>query len=340
MKSIEVNSERRYAVDFVDDWQQPLLSALAGRSGIVLTPDSIRDVAMKLPKDIKRITLPDGENQKDSGTFIRVMDEIARFGLDRNGVLIGIGGGATTDLTGFVAATYLRGVEWIAVPTSLAGMVDASVGGKTGINLAAGKNLAGAFHSPIKVIVDLHFLDTLSDRDLKAGMAEVVKCGFISDPTILELVTERWREEIPNLVHRSIAVKAEVVSRDFKESFEREILNYGHTLGHAIEKHSQYELRHGECVSIGMVFAAELSRRFSGLDNDDATRHMTILSQLDLPTSYGKNAWNSLYQIMQSDKKKRSKLRFVTLRKIGEPARLEDTNEGQLREVFEDVVGR
>lgn len=340
MKSIEVNSERRYAVDFVDDWQQPLLSALAGRSGIVLTPDSMRDVAMKLPKEIKRITLPDGENQKDSGTFIRVMDEIARFGLDRNGVLIGIGGGATTDLTGFVAATYLRGVEWIAVPTSLAGMVDASIGGKTGINLAAGKNLAGAFHSPIKVIVDLHFLDTLSDRDLKAGMAEVVKCGLISDPTILELVTERWREEIPNLVHRSIAVKAEVVSRDFKESFEREILNYGHTLGHAIEKHSQYELRHGECVSIGMVFAAELSRRFSGLDNDDATRHRTILSQLDLPASYAKSAWKSLYEIMQSDKKKKSKLRFVTLRKIGEPTRLEDTNERQLREVYEEVVGR
>jgi 3-dehydroquinate synthase len=320
VKSIEVNSERRYTVDFVDDWQQSLQTALTERRGIVLTPESMRDVVTKLPKEIGRITLPDGENQKDSGTFIRVMDEIARFGLDRNGVLIGIGGGATTDLTGFVAATYLRGVEWIALPTSLAGMVDASIGGKTGINLAAGKNLAGAFHSPIKVIVDLHFLDTLSDRDLKAGMAEVVK--------------------LSDLVHRSIAVKAAVVTRDFKESFEREILNYGHTLGHAIEKHSQYKLRHGECVAIGMVFAAELSRRFSGLDDEGAERHMTILSQLDLPTSYAKNAWSSLYQIMQSDKKKKSNLRFVTLRKIGEPSRLEDTNEGQLREIYEEVVGR
>jgi 3-dehydroquinate synthase len=117
-------------------------------------------------------------------------------------------------------------------------------------------------------------------------------------------------------------------------------LNYGHTLGHAIEKHSQYELRHGECVAIGMVFAAELSRRFSGLDDEGAERHMTILSQLDLPTSYAKNAWSSLYQIMQSDKKKKSNLRFVTLRKIGEPSRLEDTNEGQLREIYEEVVGR
>ena len=340
MKSIEVNSERRYTVDFVNDWQQSLQTALAGRRGIVLTPESMRDVVTKLPKEIGRITLPDGENQKDSGTFFRVMDEIARFGLDRTGVLIGIGGGATTDLTGFVAATYLRGVEWIAVPTSLAGMVDASIGGKTGINLAAGKNLAGAFHSPIKVIVDLHFLDTLSDRDLKAGMAEVVKCGFISDPTLLKLVTDRRKEALSDLVHRSIAVKAAVVTRDFKESFEREILNYGHTLGHAIEKHSQYELRHGECVAIGMVFAAELSRRFSGLDDEGAKRHMTILSQLNLPTSYAKNAWSSLYQIMQSDKKKKSSLRFVTLRKIGEPTRLEDTNEGQLREIYEEVVGR
>ncbi|NCZ58199.1 MAG: hypothetical protein EBY75_07885, partial [Actinobacteria bacterium] len=207
--------------------------------------ESLIQILAGLPKDFGRILLPDGELQKDASTYIRVLEEVSQTSLNRTGVLIGIGGGATTDLTGFVAATYLRGIEWIAVPTSLAGMVDAAVGGKTGINLRTGKNLAGVFHSPAKVIVNIGFLKTLSDRDLRAGMAEVAKCGFISDLKILDLIREDWQANIPELVSRSIAVKAQVVSRDFKESFEREILNYGHTLGHAIEKHSNYAMRHG-----------------------------------------------------------------------------------------------
>lgn len=340
MRSIEVNGERRYSVDFVDNWALALEQAVAGRQAILITPESLRHLLSNTPKEISQISLPDGELQKDSGTYIRVLDEIARLGLTRSGVLIGVGGGATTDLAGFVAATYLRGIEWIAVPTSLAGMVDASVGGKTGINLSVGKNLAGAFHSPSKVIVDLGFLDSLSERDLIAGMAEVVKCGFIADLKILDLITEQWRKNLPELVHRAISVKAEVVSRDFKESFEREILNYGHTLGHAIEKHSNYELRHGECVSIGMIFAAELSRRYSGLSSESTARHSEILSRLSLPTRYENSAWSSLHRIMQSDKKKKANLRFVTLKNLGEPTRLEDANEAELREVYEDVVGQ
>ena len=340
MRTIEVNGERKYSVDFVADWASALGSATRGRQSTLIYPESLRDILKNIPKEISQITVPDGELQKDSATYIRVLEEIARRGLTRADVLIGIGGGATTDLTGFVAATYLRGIEWIAIPTSLAGMVDASIGGKTGINLAVGKNLAGAFHSPSKVIVDLRFLDTLSDRDLKAGMAEVAKCGFIADLKILDLINENWRDNLPELIHRAVSVKADVVSRDFKESFDREILNYGHTLGHAIEKHSHYELRHGECVSIGMIFAAELSRRYSGLANESAARHSDILSIISLPARYDKAAWGSLYQIMQSDKKKKSNLRFVTLKSLGEPTRLEDTDESELREVYEEVVGR
>jgi 3-dehydroquinate synthase len=340
VNSIQVSGEQRYSVDFVDNWVVALEEAIVGRQAIILYPESLRSMLSSIPTGISQISLPDGERQKDLGTFIRVLDEIARLGLTRSGVVIGIGGGATTDLTGFVAATYLRGVEWIAVPTSLAGMVDASIGGKTGINLATGKNLAGAFHSPSKVIVDLTFLKTLSERDLNAGMAEVVKCGFVADLKILDLMSENWRTNLPELIHRAISVKADVVSRDFKESFHREILNYGHTLGHAIEKHSNYQLRHGECVSIGLVFAAELSRKFSGLSRESAVRHTEILSMLSLPTTYEKTAWVELYQIMQSDKKKRANLRFVTLSKMGEPTRLEDTNEAQLKEIYEGVVGR
>ena len=211
MKNIEVNGERKYSVDFVENWVNALESATSGRQSILIYPESLRDVLKDIPKAISQITVPDGELQKDSTTYIRVMDEIARNGLTRSDVLIGIGGGATTDMTGFVAATYLRGIEWIAVPTSLAGMVDASVGGKTGINLTVGKNLAGAFHSPSKVIVDLRFLETLSDRDLKAGMAEIAKCGFIADLKILDLITEQWRANLPELIHRAVSVKADVV---------------------------------------------------------------------------------------------------------------------------------
>ena len=340
MKSIDVAAERRYSVDFVSDWQGALLDYVGEKQAIILVPETLTHILEGLPREFRRISLPDRELQKDASTYIRVLEEVSQTGLNRTGVLIGIGGGATTDLTGFVAATYLRGIEWIAVPTSLAGMVDAAVGGKTGINLGTGKNLAGVFHSPAKVIVNIGFLKTLGDRDLRAGMAEVAKCGFISDLKILDLISEDWRANIPELVSRSIAVKAQVVSRDFKESFEREILNYGHTLGHAIEKHSNYAMRHGECVSIGLIFAAELSRLRSGLSDSAAEKHHEILAQLGLPTSYPKEAWSSLYEIMQSDKKKKANLRFVTLKQLGEPTRLEDTNEAELQRIYEEMPTR
>lgn len=340
MKSIEISAERNYSIDFVEDWRAALLDIVQDRHAVLLAPGSMLAQSAGLPGNISAIALPDGEAQKDATIFIEILEKIAKLGLGRKGLLVGLGGGATTDIVGFLAATYLRGIDWVAIPTSLAGMVDASVGGKTGINLAAGKNLAGAFHSPSKVIVNLGFLNSLSNRDLNAGMAEVAKCGFISDVKILDLISDDWKESIPDLVHRAISVKATVVSRDFKESYDREILNYGHTLGHAIEKHSNYSLRHGECVSIGLIFAAELSRRYSGLSNEECNRHLEILKILELPTTYLKDVWNSLYEIMQSDKKKKVGIRFVTLESLGNPTRLEDTNEKDLREIYQEAIGR
>ena len=340
MNRIEISAERKYSVDFADNWRENLTEVIEDKQAVLLAPSSMLAHTEGLPKNISVIALPDGEAQKDSKTFIEILEKIASLGLGRSGYLIGLGGGATTDLTGFAAATYLRGIDWVAIPTSLAGMVDAAIGGKTGINLGAGKNLAGAFHSPARVIVNMRFLETLSNRDLLAGLAEVAKCGFIADVKILDLISQGWKESLPELVHRSISVKASVVSQDFRESFEREILNYGHTLGHAIEKHSDFKLRHGECVSIGLVFAAELSRRFSGLSDKEANRHEEILNQLNLPTSYHADAWDSLYQIMQSDKKKRTSIRFVTLESLGKATRLEDTNEEDLREIYLEKIGR
>ena len=340
MKFIPVNAEHLYEVDFVESWSNAIVESIADRPAVVIFPSSLKSVVSALRSSLHHVEVPDGESQKSLESFGRVLNEIANLGMTRQGLIIGIGGGATTDLAGYVAASYVRGMDWIAVPTSLAGMVDAAIGGKTGINLNAGKNLAGAFHSPRKVIIDEHFLSTLSERDIKAGMAEVAKCGFISDIHILDLIEKGWRENISELIFRAVAVKASVVTNDFRESFEREVLNYGHPLGHAIERDSGYELRHGEAVSIGLNYAAALSVRFSGLSENEYKRHINILELLDLPTRYPRDRWSALLSVMQNDKKKRDHLRFVTLSTLGNPTRLENIETTDLQSIYEEVVGR
>ena len=189
-------------------------------------------------------------------------------------------------------------MDWIAIPTTVAGMVDAAIGGKTAINSDYGKNLIGAFHSPIAVVIDFTWLQTLPDRDFAAGMAEVVKAGFIADGVILDLLRGRDLaslrsdpDTVKDLFRRAIAVKAEVVSVDFKESFIREILNYGHTLGHAIELDCKFALRHGECVSIGMAYMAHLQLDLGLISEDLAKDHLEILKNLGLPTTYKRASW-------------------------------------------------
>ena len=277
MKEIVLRAEREYSVSFTETWREQLLSRVADRAFAVITQRELKDVvAAELPGALIIVTAS-GEEQKTVSSYSSVMEEIAALNLNRESLIVGIGGGATTDFAGFLAATYMRGIDWIAIPTSIAAMVDASIGGKTGINLAAGKNLAGAFHSPIEVIIDLNWLQTLSERDKRAGLAEAVKCGFISDKRILDLFQGGYVKNLPEIIHRSIQVKASIVSRDFKESYEREVLNYGHTLGHAIERDSNYQLRHGESISIGMIYAAELSQTFEGLDSAVVQLHYEIL---------------------------------------------------------------
>lgn len=340
MKTIAINAERSYEVVFVESWQNELIQAIGDRTAAIIYPTSLKSYLKDVPTSIHRIEVPDGESQKSIENFGQVLNSLAELGISRNGVIVGLGGGATTDLAGFAAASYLRGVSWIAIPTSLAAMVDASIGGKTGINLESGKNLAGAFYSPARVIIDESFLFSLSERDLRAGMAEVAKCGFIADVEILDLIERDWRKNLSELIYRAVLVKANVVSRDFRESFEREILNYGHTLGHAVEKDSQFEMRHGESVSVGLIYAAALSKKFSGLSDADYLRHITILQSLELPITYERTKWPNLISLMQKDKKKKDSLRFVTLSKLGSPVRLENIEEKSLQSIYEEVVGR
>ncbi|CAM3269276.1 3-dehydroquinate synthase [Occultella aeris] len=282
--------------------------------------------------------VPDGEDAKTATVAARCWEQLGLAGFTRDDVVIGLGGGAATDLAGFVAATWLRGVRVIQVPTTLLGMVDAAVGGKTGINTAEGKNLVGSFHSPIGVLCDLDALETLPAADLAAGLAEVVKCGFIDDPRILELVEadpDAARDPsapvVRELVERAVATKARVVSADLREADLREILNYGHTFAHAIEHHEHFRWRHGEAVSVGLVFAAELARLAGHLEGGIVDRHRRILTSLGLPTSYPTGSWDDLLTAMRRDKKTRgATLRFVILDGLASPTRLEGPSEDLL----------
>ena len=298
-----------------------------------------------LDSELHVFQVPDGEDGKSISTLTKIWNWLGAAGFTRSDLVIGIGGGAITDLAGFAAASWLRGLDWVAVPTSLAGMVDASVGGKTGINSDYGKNLIGAFHSPIAVIIDTAFLKTLSDRDFSAGMAEVIKCGFIADRKILDVAiahtvdsVRRNPDVISELIHRAVMVKAQVVSSDFKESFAREVLNYGHTLGHAIEIHAKYQLRHGEAVAIGLVYAAELAAARGLITASELDLHRTILVAYKLPITFDRQAWQKLAPLLALDKKVRGNtIRFVALNGIGSTIRLEDLTSTELDAAYERI---
>ncbi|GAA0741502.1 3-dehydroquinate synthase [Dactylosporangium roseum] len=293
------------------------------------------------------IEIPDAEAGKDISVAARCWDELGAAAFTRSDAVVGVGGGAVTDLAGFVAACWLRGVRVVQVPTSLLGMVDAAVGGKTGVNTAAGKNLVGAFYPPAGVVCDLSTLDTLAEGDLRAGMAEVVKCGFIADPAILDLVEadpaaalDPRGTVLPELVERAVAVKARVVSADLRESGLREILNYGHTLGHAIERREQYRWKHGHAISVGLVYAAALGRLTGRLAPEVADRHRAVVELLGLPVTYPADAWPELHAAMRVDKKARGALlRFVVLDGLAEPGTLEGPSDELLAEAFQDVAG-
>jgi 3-dehydroquinate synthase len=296
--------------------------------------------------DAHRVEVPDAEDGKALGVAGFCWEVCGRVGLTRQDVVVSLGGGAATDLAGFVAATWMRGVRVVHVPTTLLAMVDAAVGGKTGINTAAGKNLVGAFHEPAAVLVDLAVLDTLPAAELVAGSAEVVKTGFIADPVILDLIEADPKAALDpaapvlaELVRRSIQVKADVVAADLRESHLREILNYGHTLGHAIERREEYRWRHGAAVSVGLVFAAELSRLAGRLDDATADRHRAVLTALGLPVGYPAEALPELVESMRGDKKTRAgTLRFVVLDGLARPGRLEGPAPDLLEQAYRAVA--
>lgn len=271
---------------------------------------------------------PDAEAGKSIEVVASLWDECGRLQVGRKDAIVAMGGGATTDMAGFLAATWLRGITLINVPTTLLAMVDAAVGGKTGINTSVGKNLVGSFYPATSVVADMDLLESLPTPDLAAGVAEVIKCGFIADPEILRIVEETepgelLRSNSPQLAEittRAIAVKARVVSADLTEGGLREILNYGHTLAHAIERANNYTWRHGDAVAVGCCFAARLAQARGLLSADDVARHDQLFSRVGLPVRYEGSTLDELSHIMLSDKKvRRGILRFVLLDGIANP---------------------
>lgn len=375
MRVIDVKTARPYAVTVGRCLDSAIVEAVPERvsKALIVYSAPMRSYAdaLKQALDERGVTpvlaeVPDAEQGKTAEVMAFCWKVLGQSDFTRSDVVIGVGGGAVTDLAGFVAATWLRGIDVIQVPTTLLAMVDAAVGGKTGINTAEGKNLVGAFHEPIAVFCDTSKLLTLPRHDLVAGLAEIVKGGFIADPEILHIVesnleilradtsqegtrdgagselatiSEQALPVLEELIERKVRVKAEVVAADLKESFLREILNYGHTFGHAIEYTERYQWRHGAAISVGMVYAAELARLVGKLDDDQVNRHRSILGGLGLPVSYRPGRWDALYTAMRRDKKSRGDvLRFVVLHGIGNPQRLEGPDPTLLAAAYDAIT--
>lgn len=326
-----------------------LLPAGVQRVAIVC-PESLEDLLDPFADlldglEVVVLQVPDGEEAKSWEVAAACWEALGEDGFTRSDAVVTLGGGATTDLGGFVAATWLRGVAVVHVPTTLLAMVDAAVGGKTGINTPAGKNLVGSFHEPAGVLCDLALLASLPRAELVAGLGEVVKCGFIADPRILELVETTDPAALTadspvlrELVERAIRVKADVVAGDLKEKGGvdghpgREALNYGHTLAHAIERATDYTIRHGEAVAIGCVYVAELAARAGSLAPEVVARHRETFGRVGLPTSWDGAPFEDLLATMRVDKKSRgNQLRFVVLEDVGRPVVLAGPSEEDLR---------
>ncbi len=288
-------------------------------------------------------TMDEGEAAKSWTTVGVLLERFAGAEVHRNDVVVGLGGGVVTDTAGFCAAALLRGVRWVACPTTVLGALDAAVGGKTGVNLAAGKNLAGAFWQPSAVVVDTVAFAHLPERQVRSGLAEAAKYGFIADVDLLGILAGaedlvNLRRDMEEVVARGVAVKAGVVAADEREAGVRAHLNYGHTVGHALEAACGYRLTHGEAISVGMVFAAELARLRGTLTGADVDLHRHVLGGLGLPTSAPAGELRAALAYLGRDKKFAGGPRFVLLDGLGGPAVVGDVAPAMVETALERVT--
>lgn len=307
------------------------------------------EVRARLAPKYRRVLMaevPDAEAAKRVQVAEFLWQIMGQSDFTRSDAILAIGGGAVTDLAGWTAASWLRGVKVVHVPTTVLAMVDAAIGGKTGVNTNEGKNLVGAFYPPTGVVVDLDSLAGLPRNELVTGFTEALKVGFIHDPEILDLIeadperaTDPNSDEFRRILEIAIRYKLRVTAEDLTEQGGREMLNYGHTLGHAIEHAERYQWRHGAAVAVGMHFVAELARLSGRLSDEEADRHLRILELLGLPTRYPAGSWPTLLSVMKRDKKARgAMLRFVVLDAIGKPAIMQAPDESLLYAAYQEIA--
>lgn len=356
MSVVQVSAEQPYPVIIEPGAALRLHEFLgaAQRVAVVQTA-SVAPLARQLASQISdsgrmltELIVPDGEDAKTLPVATQSWSQLAMMGFTRSDLIVAVGGGAVTDFAGFLAAGWLRGTDFVSIPTSVLAMVDAAVGGKTGVNLPEGKNLVGAFHEPRAVLADTDVLRSLPTREISSGLAEIVKAGFIADPRIIEMISQDpaavqdpSSPQLAQLITWGIEFKSRVVAADLRErtstadKIGRELLNYGHTLGHAVERFEDFKLRHGEAISIGMVFAAELSHRLAGLPRAEVDLHRELLTALGLPTSYQQASFDQLRALMARDKKTRGAvLRFIGLQGLQEPVLIEAPDEALLQDCY------
>jgi 3-dehydroquinate synthase len=326
---------------------------LAGGSVAIVTNDLVAPLYLSKVKQalagarIAEIVVPDGEQTKSWQSLNRVFDGLLKAGCGRDTLVVALGGGVVGDLAGFAAAVYQRGVAFVQVPTTLLAQVDSSVGGKTAINHALGKNMIGAFHQPVAVISDVAVLDTLPDRELRSGIAEVIKHGFALDAAFvdwleanIEKLLRRDRQALAHAVRRSCELKARIVAEDEREAGERALLNFGHTFGHAIEAGSGYGTwLHGEAIAAGMVMAAELSALMGDLKKTEVGRVRELVRRAGLPIAGPALAPERLIELMALDKKAaKGRMRFVVLESIGRARLRADVDDAAVRRAIVAAV--
>ncbi|MEE8726780.1 MAG: bifunctional shikimate kinase/3-dehydroquinate synthase [Bifidobacterium thermacidophilum] len=333
---------------------RPVRIALIHTAPVQRHSDRARALLRQAGYEVSDVLIPDAEAGKTIEVANGIWQRLGNEGFTRSDAVVGLGGGAATDLAGFVAATWMRGIRYVNCPTSLLAMVDASTGGKTGMNTPQGKNLVGSFYTPAGVLADMRALETLPNDIFIEGLGEVAKSGFIRDPEILSILenhAQQLREfngstflgspledVVAELIERTVKVKAYHVSNDLREAGLREFLNYGHTLGHAIEQIEHFKWRHGNAVAVGCVFAAELSNILGYIDQDLVDYHRQLLGSLGLPISWSGGDWDSVLALMHRDKKARGNtLRFVVLEGVGHPIHLDDPPIEAVHEAFERI---
>ncbi len=287
--------------------------------------EAVKQVLIPIARSVEYVIIPAGEASKNLDTVSLCYERLIQCGFDRKDVLVALGGGVAGDLTGFVAATYLRGIRFIQVPTSLLAMVDSSIGGKTGVDFKAYKNMVGAFHQPKLVYMNLSTLLSLPEPEFYSGMGEIIKHGLIKDSAYYrwlkdrrETIRSRSYETLREMIYQSCFIKKEVVERDPKELGERALLNFGHTIGHSVEKLKDLSLLHGECVCIGMAAASYLSYKRGNITKQEYEDILEIIMQFKEPVSVGGLSADEIYQVTRLDKKMDSdKIRFILLQEIG-----------------------